>query len=262
MMISGWIKSGSCVARVSANLLLSITDWTLTAFLVDEVFSELLLLYRLSGVFLCRRRKSEWGRWSARGERQVRQPRMRHVTPDNKIVFWSTKDEMQIALGPSAKAHDCAVLRCMCSVDGCTVHTPRRFSGGLSPGNRNYLRLRRKNTTNRQILKNASNPNLFSIESRTIVTMKTTLPPDFPAAVYSTAIQSSDQQKSRSVHSLRTVVLVFDELVGWDGWVFHYAGFPPSARLVIAGIILLLWRILVAVWEVEAHQHSNKEPSV
>ena len=32
---------------------------------------------------------------------------MRHVTPDNKILL-GHKDEMQIALGPRAKAHDCA----------------------------------------------------------------------------------------------------------------------------------------------------------
>ena len=97
----GLITCGSCVARVSANLLLIMTDWSLIAFLVDEVFAELLLLYRLCCVFLCRIRKSERGRWGARGERQVRQPRMTHVTPDNKILVH--QDEMQIALGPWAK---------------------------------------------------------------------------------------------------------------------------------------------------------------
>ena len=85
----------------------------------------------------------------------------------------------------------------------------------------------RKNTTNRQILKNAPNPKLFFIESRTIVTMKTSLPAGFPAAVKkSTAIQSSDQQHSRNFLRLRTVVLFFDELVGWDGWVYNSAGSP------------------------------------
>ena len=53
----GLITCGSCVARVSAKLI--IIDWSLKAFLVDEMFSESLLLYRLCCVFLCRRRKSE-----------------------------------------------------------------------------------------------------------------------------------------------------------------------------------------------------------
>ena len=36
----GIITCESCLARVSANLVLIITDWSLIAFLVDEVFSE------------------------------------------------------------------------------------------------------------------------------------------------------------------------------------------------------------------------------
>ena len=45
------------------------------------VFSELITLCRLCCVFLCcGRRKSEWGRWCARGKRQMReQQRVRHV---------------------------------------------------------------------------------------------------------------------------------------------------------------------------------------
>ena len=72
-----------CTYELAALL----TEWSSIAFLVNEVCWELLSMYRMCCVFLCRGRKSEWGRWSARGERQVRQPRMRHVTTDNKILF-------------------------------------------------------------------------------------------------------------------------------------------------------------------------------
>ena len=41
----GIITCGGCVARDSANLVLIITDWSLIALLVNEVFSELLSLY-------------------------------------------------------------------------------------------------------------------------------------------------------------------------------------------------------------------------
>ena len=53
----------------------------------NRLVLALLLWYRLCCVFLCRRRTSEWGRTSARGGRQVRQPRMRHVTPGNKTLL-------------------------------------------------------------------------------------------------------------------------------------------------------------------------------
>ena len=60
-------------ARVSGTLQVFTPEWFLMAQLVDWgsleicvmywLFSELLLLYRLCCVFLCHRRKSEWGRW-------------------------------------------------------------------------------------------------------------------------------------------------------------------------------------------------------
>ena len=98
---------------------------------------------------------------------------------------------------------------------------PPRFSGGCSPGNRNRLRLRGKITATRQILKNASNPNWFSTESRTIVTMKTTLPAVFSAAVHSTAIQSSDQQKKVEVFTAFELLFLSltNLLAGMDGSV-------------------------------------------
>ena len=62
---------------------------------------------------------------------------------------------------------------------------------------------------------------------------------------------------------LRIFALYVDEFVDLDVSACKTAAFPPSARVVVAGILLLLRRILVAVAEAfEAHPHSNKEPSV
>ena len=118
----------------------------------------------------------------------------------------------------------------MCSVHGCTgLH----FSW-ISLKFFVISNCEEKLTTNRQILKHASNPVLFSFESRTTVTMKMTLLVGFPAAAQSTAIQSSDQHYRRSFHRHR--VLVFDEPVGWNGWIFCSAGSPPGGRPSVASL--------------------------
>ena len=101
----------------------------------------------------------------------------------------------------------CAVLMVV------TVCTSRRVSESFSKKPKLSTTGNRTNTTYRQFLKNASNPNLCFIESRPIVTRKTTLSASFPAAVYRTVIHSSDQPESLSLHRLRTVV-VFDGFVG------------------------------------------------
>ena len=114
-------KCGSCRARVSATLQVFTPEWFLMAQLVDWeslemcmmhwVFSELFLLYWLCCVFLkSGRRKSEWGRWCARGKRQVReQQRVRHVQNQMTDSFQTHTDETAIrvtwavlALEPSA----------------------------------------------------------------------------------------------------------------------------------------------------------------
>ena len=60
---------------------------------------------------------------------------MRRVQHQMTDSFQAHKDDTAI-LEPSAcdafRACEQAALRCMCSVCGCTVYTPRRFSGILS----------------------------------------------------------------------------------------------------------------------------------
>ena len=119
---------GSCGARVSATLQVLTPEWSLMVQLVDwgslemcgmyGVFSELLLLYRSSCVFLCRRRKSEWGRWSARGERQVRQPKMRHGTHQITTLFsgaqrWQCNSWAKRVVCAFRACEQTVLLRCM-----------------------------------------------------------------------------------------------------------------------------------------------------
>ena len=94
---------GSCCARLSATLQVFTPEWFLLALLVDWeslemrmmnwVFLEVTVLHLLCCVFLCRgRRKSEWGRWCARSERQVReQQRVRHVRHQMTRLFSSAQ---------------------------------------------------------------------------------------------------------------------------------------------------------------------------
>ena len=80
--------------------------------MMNWVFLEVTVLHRLCCVFLCRgRRKSDWGRWCARSERQVievfsslrEQQRVRHVRHQMTRLFRRTKMTLQsVWLEPSA----------------------------------------------------------------------------------------------------------------------------------------------------------------
>ena len=100
-------------------------------------------------VFWCRGgRKSKWGRWGARGERQVGQPiRMRHVQHQMTDSFQAHKDEVQSvmawalsALEPSAW---CAFRACEQTVlHRCVLWVGVLFTEHVDfleffPGNRN-----------------------------------------------------------------------------------------------------------------------------
>ena len=98
-----------------------------------------------------------------------------------------------------------------------------------------------KKITIRQILKNAYNPNCsssigFDLDARTM----TNLSGGFPATPFRIFILFLGQSRSRSLHRLRTVVLFFVELVGYDGCVYNFVESSSAVRHAIVCILFSL----------------------
>ena len=130
----------------------------------------------------------------------------------------------------------------MCPASGCSVYTPRQVSGSLSPGQPNLVLLR-KNYTNGQTVKNARNSNFLSSNgcfpnswTRTMATKAT----GFSALVHRTSSLFEGRPRSRIHQFLRTVVLFFVLLVGFEEWFSFPAGSWPCFRRVLSCILFSL----------------------
>ena len=210
----------SCSAyESSATLQVFTLEWFLMAQHVDRgslemcvmhwLFSELLLLYRLCCVFLCHRKKSERGRWSAHGEKQVReQPWMRHETHQMTRFFSGAQCiSWALSLDPSALAVRSALViklyitDVFCEWVSC-LHHPVDFLEFLQET---------EITTISQMMWAAMSSNLFAIVKFATAKLKMrTLSAGFPVALYSTASQFVDRHSNRSFFLLRIADLVVD----------------------------------------------------
>ena len=133
----------------------------------------------------------------------------------------------------------CAVRAQMCRASGRSAYTSRRLSGSLSPGQPKLVLSEKKVFTNGQTVENARNSNFLSSNccvpnswTRTMATKAT----GFPALVYRTSSLFEGRPHSRTLRFLRTVVLFFVSLAGFDEWFFFPAGSLPSIRRVISCI--------------------------
>ena len=231
--------SGSCGARVFATLQIFTPEWFLMAQLVDWgslemcvlywVFSELLMLCRLCCAFLWSGRKSECGRWNARGERQVRQqPWMRH---DAHQMTWFFSGAILELGRPWAKRVMCVPRlwsNCtaqMCNVSGCPA-PPVDFLDFL-PGNRNHHHF--SDDVGCHELQLVCHCEVCHCEVE-----DETLPAGFTVALCSTAIQFSDRHSNRSF--LLMADFVVDAADVLDVSVSEIAAFPPSEHLAFWGI--------------------------
>ena len=139
------------------------------------------------------------------------------------------------------------------------------MSGSLSPGQPRLVPAE-KNFTNCQTVKNAKNSNFLSSSgcfpnswTRTMATKAT----GFPALVYRTSILFEGRPHSRILQFLRTVVLSFDLLAGFEAWFYISAGSLPYIRRVISCILFSLeQRRVVALTAAEDHPDSISESNV
>ena len=148
--------------------------------------------------------------------------------------FQAHKDDATI-IEPSAcdafRACEETVLRCMCSVCGCPVYTPRRcFWNSFQET---------EITTTSQMTYVAMSSNSFAIRSRPLAKLKMkmkTLPTGFPVALCNTAIQFFDRHSNRSFLLLRIADFVVDAVDVVDVSVSEIDAFPPGDHLAFSGI--------------------------
>ena len=152
------------------------------------------------------------------------------------------KCQSRLSLVGLSQAHDCAVLRCMCSVEGCPVNTPADFLGGFLQETETVYDWEEKYHQSSDLEECLESQLVFHQESFQC-------DDEDDAACNSIAIQSSDQQKSRSFSAFEWLLFSLANLLaGMDGSITLLRF--RQVRLVVVGIILLHWRTLVAVWEV------------
>ena len=248
----------SCSAyESSATLQVFTLEWFLMAQHVDRgslemcvmhwVFSELPLLYRLCCVFLCHRKKSERGRWSARGEKQVReQPWMRHETHQMTRFFSGTQRwqciSWALSLDPSALVVRSALVIKLYNTDVfCEWVSPSIFWNSFQET---------EITTISQMMWAAMSSNSFAIVKFATAKLKMkTLSAGFPVALHSTASQFVDRHSNRCFLLLRIADLVVDVADVLDVSVSEIVAFPPSEHLAFIDIVSMQKQILVAVEE-------------
>ena len=118
----------------------------------------------------------------------------------------------------------------MCSVCGCTVHTPRRFSGNSFQET--------EITTISQMMEAAMSCNSFATVMLATAKLKImVVPAGFPVAPCGTAIQSCDRHSNRSFLRLRIADFVVDAVDVVDVSVSEIGASPPGEHLAFSGIV-------------------------
>ena len=204
----------------SATLPWTIAGWSFT---VEEMF----MVYQRCCGCLWSRWKDKRGRWCARGQRQVWQQSVRHDTRIALEPWW---------LEPRVFALSCcAALYVLCL----WVYCLHPLSTGWRFFQVNETNYEWEKITDRQILKNASNPNCSSSSGfDPKATTMTTLSADFSATLCSISILFGGQPHSRILHCRRIVFSVL--LVDCEEWFCSLAGSFPGARLAIVCILFSL----------------------
>ena len=187
-----------------------------------------------------------------RGNNACNSALLSHACSRSEWLYWCT------AFCDALYAHKCVVRVG-------SVYTHRRLSGSLSPGQPKVV-LSEKNLTNDQTVKNARNSNFLwsngcfpNSWTRTMATKAI----GFPALVYRTSSLFDGRPHCRILQFLRTVVLFFVSLAGFEEWFYIPAGSLPYIRRVMYCILFSLEQSRVVESTVaEDHPDSIWESNV
>ena len=162
----------------------------------------------------------------------------------------------------------CLFMTCTCTNVLCEwvfcLHSPSVVGKCISRPTETGPNSEKKNT-NGQTVKNARNSNFFSsnccvprLWTRTMATKAT----GFPAPVHGNSSPFDDRLRSRILQVLRTLVLFFVLLAGFEEWFYISAGSLPYIRRVISCILFSLEQSRVVDFTVEHHPGSILESNV